>query len=47
MVIKFGGLATNDVFNTVTIGGLNFSGMVRYRHHTCTRKSLADFILAV
>ena len=29
-VIKFGGFAPNDVFNT--IGGFKFGGMVWYRH---------------
>ena len=45
-VIKFGGFAPNNVFNT--IDGLKFGSMVRYRHTNMhTEKKLVDFNLAV
>ena len=41
MVITFGDLATNDIFNTT-------SGMAWYRHtYMYVKKKLADFNLAV
>ena len=45
-VIKFGGLAPNNVFHTIF--GLKFGGMVRYRHrYMHAEKKLVDFNLAV
>ena len=46
MVIKFSGLAQNDVLST--IDGFKFGGMVRYCHsHMHTVEILVDYNLAV
>ena len=46
MVIKFGDLSPNEVYNTIR--GLKFSGMVQYRHtYMHMDKKLTDFNLVV